>query len=334
MKEISFININKQRWSAFDDQISRKKEMTPDDLASNYILLTDDLSYARTFYPQSGIVTYLNDLSSRAHSIIYQNKKEKSNRIFDFWLHELPLSIYRARKDFLWSLIIFLGAFLLGWISAIQESDLLRVILGDQYVNLTLDNISKGDPMGVYGMTNPLEMFFYLAFNNIRVSIIAFLFGVLTPLGTALIVFRNGMMLGAFLAFFFQQSLGVVSVVTVMLHGTIELSAIVLAGGAGIMMGRSFLFPGTYPRKYRFVKGAVRGTRIIMGLIPFFILAAVIESYITRHYNQMPLFMQVLIIGLSALLIVGYFIVYPKYVYSNTLNQSKNGEANRTVKKE
>jgi uncharacterized membrane protein SpoIIM required for sporulation len=83
-------------------------------------------------------------------------------------------------------------------VSALEESDLLRVILGDGYVNMTLDNISKGDPMGVYGMTNPLEMFFYIAFNNIKVSFIAFLFGVLTPLGTALIVFRNGMMLGAF----------------------------------------------------------------------------------------------------------------------------------------
>jgi uncharacterized membrane protein SpoIIM required for sporulation len=325
MKEISFINSNKQRWSAFDDQITRKRELAPDDLASNYILLTDDLSYARTFYPQSGVVTYLNSLSSRAHSLIYRNKKEKSNRLVNFWLTELPLSIYLARKDFMWSLIIFLGAFLLGWISAMAESDLLRVIIGDDYVNMTLDNISKGDPMGVYGMTNPLEMFFYIAFNNIRVSFIAFLFGVLTPLGTALILFRNGMMLGAFLAFFFQHTLGLVSLVTVMLHGTIELSAIVLAGGAGILMGRSLMFPGTYPRKHLFVKGAVRGTKIIMGLIPFFILAAVIESYITRHYSQMSMLVQLLIIGLSTALIVGYFIIYPKYIYLRTLNQSKNG---------
>ena len=329
MKEISFINANKKRWSAFDDQISRKGAIGPDDLASNYVLLTDDLSYARTFYPESGIVTYLNGLSSRAHAIIYRNKKEKSNRIFDFWLTELPLSIYLARKDFLWSLIIFLGAFLLGWISAMEDSDLLRVILGDAYVNMTLDNISKGDPMGVYGMTNPLEMFFMIAFNNIRVSFVVFLFGVLTPLGTALIVFRNGMMLGAFLAFFFKQTLGVVSLVTVMLHGTIELSAIVLAGGAGILMGRHLLFPGTYPRKHMFVKGAMRGTKIIMGLVPFFILAAVIESYITRHYSQMPMFAQLLIIGLSTALIVGYFVIYPKYIYLRTLNQSENGEANR-----
>lgn len=334
MKEISFININKKRWSAFDDLISRKREIIPDDLASNYILLTDDLSYARTFYPQSGIVTYLNGLSSRAHSIIYRNKKEKSNRIFDFWVTELPLSIYLARKDFLWSLIIFVGAFLLGWISVVEESDLLRVILGDGYVNMTLDNISKGDPMGVYGMTNPLEMFFRIAFNNIQVSFIAFLFGVLTPLGTALILFRNGMMLGAFLTLFFQHSLGTVSLVTIMLHGTIELSAIVLAGGAGIMMGRSLLFPGTYPRKYLFVKGAVRGTKIIMGLIPFFILAAVIESYVTRHYNQMPMLVQLLIIGLSTALIVGYFVIYPRFIYVRTLNQTKNGETNRIAQKE
>jgi uncharacterized membrane protein SpoIIM required for sporulation len=228
--------------------------------------------------------------------------------------------------------MIFLGAFLLGLISVMQESDLLRVLLGDSYVNMTMDNISKGDPMGVYGMTNPLEMFFMIAFNNIRVSFIVFVFGVLTPMGTALILFRNGMTLGAFLTLFFQQNIGTVSVVTVLLHGTIELSAIVLAGGAGMLLGRSLLFPGTYPRKYMFMKGAVSGTKIIMGLIPFFILAAIIESYITRYYNLMPIVIQLIIIFLSIALIVGYFVIYPKFVYLRTLNQSKNGETNRIAK--
>ncbi|MDL5046747.1 stage II sporulation protein M [Oscillatoria amoena NRMC-F 0135] len=100
------------------------------------------------------------------------------------------------------------------------------------------------------------------------------------------------------------------SLSVIMLHGTIELSSIVIAGAAGFVMGNSFLFPGTYPRLYSFKEGVKRGVKIVMGLIPLFILAGFIESFITR-YTFMPDFLKLLIIGLSALLILYYFVLYP-----------------------
>ncbi len=317
MKEISFIRLNKKRWSDFEDQISGKdvRNISPDDLASNYIKLTDDLSYARTFYPQSGIVDYLNTLSSKAHAQIYRNKRERSDRLTGFWLRELPLEIYYIRKDILISFLIFLGAFLVGWLSAFQEEDFVRAILGNAYVNYTIDNISKGDPLGIYGDLTPFSMFFQIAYNNIRVSVVAFIFGLLTPIGTAVILMRNGIMVGAFLSFFFQYSLGKVSVMGVMLHGTMELSAIVLAGGAGLMLGRSLLFPGTYTRRYQFVRAATRGTKLVIGLMPFFILAAIIESYVTRYYKEIGFWAEFGIILISLLFMVFYFLVYPKITH-------------------
>jgi uncharacterized membrane protein SpoIIM required for sporulation len=88
-----------------------------------------------------------------------------------------------------------------------------------------------------------------------------------------------------------------------MLHGTIELSSIVIAAAAGFTMGNSLLFPGTYSRLESFKKGAVKGLKIVMGLVPFFILAGFIESFITR-YAFMPLSIKALIIGLSAILMI------------------------------
>src|SRR5690554_3930813 len=90
-------------------------------------------------------------------------------------------------------------------------------------------------------------------------------------------------MMEKFLAFFFEQSLGLVSLPTILLHGTIELSAIVLAGGAGILLGRSILFHGTYPRAYSFWKAARRGVKIILGLLPYFVLAAFLEFYFSSR---------------------------------------------------
>lgn len=313
MKEITFIRLNKKRWSDFEDQISGKdvRNISPDDLASNYIRLTDDLSYARTFYPQSGVVEYLNTLSSKAHALIYRNKRERSDRLTGFWLRELPLEIYNIRKDILLSFLIFMGAFLIGWFSAFQEEYFVRAILGNEYVNTTIDNISKGDPLGIYGDSTPFRMFLAIAFNNIRVSIVAFIFGLLTPIGTAVILMRNGIMVGAFLSFFFQYSLGKVSIMGVMLHGTMELSAIVLAGGAGLMLGRSILFPGTYTRTHQFINAARRGTKLVVGIMPCFVIAAIIESYVTRYYKEMGFWAEFGIILISLLFMVFYFIIYP-----------------------
>ncbi len=315
MKEISFINLNKNRWSKFEKQLQQKQAISPDDLADNFILLTDDLSYARTFFPKSGIVNYLNSLSAKAHSLIYQSKKEKGSRLIKFWTKELPIALYNARKEFLLSFFIFIASFILGVIGSNMDDNLIRLILGDDYVNNTLDNIARGNPLGVYGQMSPILMFLKISSNNIFVAFLVFLLGVFSPLGTAFILFRNGIMVGSFLAFFFQQALGGVASITIMIHGTLELSAIILAGGAGILLGNSILFPGSYPRKHSFIKGVQNGVRIMLGLVPFFILAAWIESYITRHYHTMSKSIAILIICSSIFIIIAYFVIYPYYLH-------------------
>ncbi len=117
-------------------------------------------------------------------------------------------------------------------------------------------------------------------------------------------------MVGTFIMFFFREQQLSQAFPVIMLHGTIELSSIVIAAAAGFTMGNSLLFPGTYSRLASFKMGAIKGLKIVMGLVPFFILAGFIESFITR-YAFMPLSIKVLIIGLSATLMVYYFVIYP-----------------------
>ncbi len=300
--------------------------MQPDELADHYIQLTDDLSYARTFYSQSSVVQYLNTLSSKAYHLIYQNKREKSTRLQTFWTKELPRDLYKAKRSFLLSLVIFLVSMLIGVASAMQNDDFARLVLGDQYVNMTLDNIEKGDPLAVYGNIGEVPMFLMITGNNLMVSFVVFLFGLLTPLGTAFHLFRNGLMVGVFQTFFYKNSLLTVSSLGIYLHGTLELSAIVLAGGAGIILGRGMLFPGTLPRKTAFVKGIKSGTKIMLGLVPFFIIAGFIESFVTRYYNQMSLTVNLLIIVVSLTMILGYFVFYPIYIHKRLTQKQLKDE--------
>jgi len=252
----------------------------------------------------------LNDLSSKVHLDIYKNKREDKNRFITFWKNELPAVMYEVQKPLLYSLIIFLVAGVIGAVSARYDDTFVRLILGDGYVNMTLENIKNGNPTQVYASESELMMFLSITWNNILVSFRVFVFGFFASLGTGLYLFYNGLMVGAFIMFFSQEQQLSQALPVIMLHGTIELSSIVIAAAAGFTMGNSLLFPGTYSRLDAFKKGAVKGLKIVMGLVPFFILAGFIESFITR-YAFMPLSIKALIIGLSAILMVYYFVIYP-----------------------
>jgi len=116
-------------------------------------------------------------------------------------------------------------------------------------------------------------------------------------------------MLGAFQEFFYERGLLLESILKIWIHGTLEISAIVIAGSAGLTVGNSLLFPGTYSRLVSFKRGMKQGLKIAVGLIPIFITAGFLESFVTRL--TLPPVVSIGIIGLSAAFIGWYFIVYP-----------------------
>lgn len=313
MQEATFVKRNKSRWEEFEKLVKNDQRVDPDRLAQLFIQLTDDLSFARTQYPKSRVTQYLNSLTAKVHREIYRNRPEERNRFITFWKIEVPEAVYQIRKPLFYSLIIFLAATALGALSAAQDETFVRLILGDGYVNMTLESIRKGNPTRVYSMGNELDMFWMITLNNIMVSFKVFVYGVIASFGTAYHLFNNGVMMGAFVMFFYKQQELSQAFPVIMLHGTIELSSIVVAGGAGIAMGNGLLFPKTYSRMVSFKTAARRGLKVVIGLVPFFVIAGFIESFITR-YGFMHWSLKVLIIGASAALIVFYFIFYPLYL--------------------
>lgn len=310
MKEITFLNQNADKWQQFETLISTKGNSDPDLMADLFIQITDDLSYSKTNYPKSKTTQYLNSIAARVHQEIYKNKKEKSGRIASFWKHELPFIFKDSQKQLLYAFLIFSVSMLIGIVSSAYDDSFVRLILGDGYVNMTLDNIDKGDPMAVYKSMNQIDMFLGITINNIKVAFMCFALGIFFSFGTGAVLFYNGVMLGAFQYFFYAKGLLLTSMLTIWIHGTLEISAIVIAGCAGLVVGNSLLFPKTYSRSVSFIKGAKQGVKIVVGLVPIFIAAGFLESFVTR-YTQMPIWMSLLIIGGSLFFIIWYFIIYP-----------------------
>lgn len=321
MREAAFVKQNRDKWQKIDGQ-TREKDIPAEIVADNFIELTDDLSYARTFYPRSQTVQYLNQLTGRYFIKIYRYRKRNKGRFACFWKEELPLIMYKYRKNMLYSFIAMLAGVLLGIFSLEQESGFASLILGPGYVNMTQENIESGDPMGVYKNMDESPMFFFISTNNIKVAFLAFIFGIFFSVGTVWIIFSNGVMLGVFQYFFFKKGLLFTSAISIWLHGTLEISAIIIAGGAGMILGNSLLFPKTYRRIDSLMRSAKDAVKIVVGLIPVFLAAAFIESFWTR-LTDMPVYFNLTVIGLSALFIIWYFFYYP-YRLNKKLNGKKS----------
>ncbi len=319
MREAAFVKLNAKKWESLDEALTHKQQTDPDALAAYFVQLTDDLAYAQTHYPESNTTQYLNHLASKVHQNIYRNKKEEQSRFITFWKYELPHLMYESRKLLLYSFLIFTISMLIGAVSAAHDDTFVRLILGDAYVNMTLDNIKHGDPMGVYKTMGSSDMFFAITFNNIRVSFYAFAAGLFISVGTGLLLFSNGIMLGAFQYFFYQKGLLLTSFLTIWIHGTLEISAIVIAGAAGLVMGNSILFPGTYSRLESFKTGAKKGVKIVIGLVPIFIVAGFLESFVTR-LTALPWGIKLGIILTSAFIILYYFVIYPAKLNQHARN--------------
>lgn len=328
MKEVTFIRQNLDKWRSYETVAESPALSTPDEMADAYIDVTSDLAFSQTHYPQSRITLYLNNLASAIHQNIYRNKRERWSRIISFWTQEVPLTMWDARKELRLSFVIFLISVIIGVLSQWLDPDFSRLVMGNRYVEMTLNNIENGNPMGVYDSESEGLMSFMIIKNNIGVSFMAFVSGLLTSFGTGFILLQNGVMLGAFQTFFAQHGLLWESALAIWLHGTIEISAIIVAGAAGISIGNGWLFPGTYSRLYSFRRGAKRGLKIVMGTVPLFCVAGFIEGFMTRH-TEWPDAIRLSVILLSAAFIIYYYVVLPYLRNKNIKYQTTNSYANR-----
>lgn len=309
MRESAFIEKNKEKWARYERALE-ESDTDPELLNELYIHTTDDLSFSRTFFPNRSVRIYLNGLAQRTLLQLYRGRRGEAGRFFTFWSEELPLSVYRQRKSLLLSLAIFVLAMLIGIVSYQMDEAFAEVILGDAYVNMTRANIASGDPMAVYKEMAPFQMSLRITFNNITVALLTFISGVFFAVGSVVQLIRNGVMVGVFQYFFYDQGLLRESFLTIWMHGALEISSIVIAGGAGIAAGSGLLFPGTLSRFAAFRRSGKAGLQIMLGTVPLFIIAGFLEGFVTRH-TELPDALRALFITACFAFILWYYVIYP-----------------------
>nr|WP_294780564.1 stage II sporulation protein M [uncultured Flavobacterium sp.] len=315
MREIAFIKQNKEKWLEFELAIFGKSKKNPDELANLYIQMMNDLAYAQTYYPKSKTVIYLNHLASQIYQKIYKTKRTDRNQFVDFFKIDVPLLVYEYKRYLLYAFVLFFVTVAIGVLSARFDQDFVRLILGDEYVNMTLENIKKGNPMAVYGSGSNWGSFIGITVNNLYVGAKCYFFGIFAGIGTFVIFLQNCIMLGSFQYFFYEQGVFWKSVRGIWIHGSMEIFAIVIETTAGFILGASILFPKTFSRMNSFKIGFKNSFKIFLSTFPFTIGSGFLEGFITRYSIDMPNWLSSFIILITLAIISFYYLVYPFIVH-------------------
>jgi len=315
MREVAFIKQNKAKWLEFELAIFGKNKKNPDEMASLYIHLVNDLSYAQTYYPKSKTVVYLNHLASVIFQKIYKTKRTQKNRVRYFFETEVPLILYQYKRYLGYAFALFFITVGIGAVSAKYDPDFVRLIMGDSYVNMTLENIKDGNPVAVYKSGSNWGSFIGITLNNLYVGTLCFIYGIFGGIGTFYIYLKNMIMLGSFQYFFYEQGVFWESVRGIWIHGAMEIFAIVIEAAAGFVLGASILFPKTYSRLNSFKMGFKNSLKIFLSTIPFTISAGFLEGFVTRYSVVMHNLFSSFIIVLTLSVISFYYLVYPFIVH-------------------
>ncbi|MBW8361537.1 MAG: stage II sporulation protein M [Kaistella sp.] len=315
MREVAFIKQNKEKWFGIEQVVEGKIKKNPDDLSSLYINLVNDLSFAQTYYPKSKTTVYLNHLSSRIFQKIYKTKRTEQNRLFYFYRTEVPLLVYQYRRYLFYAFAFFILFTLIGFISAYYDKEFVNIILGENYVNKTIENIEARNAVGVYQQGSTWGLSLVVIFNNLKVGAILFVYGIFGGIGTLFALLQNCIMLGSFQYLFHEHGALKESARGIWLHGVFEIFSMVVAAMAGLILGASILFPKTFSRFQSFKLGFKDAFKIFLSTVPFTIIAGIIEGYVTRYALQMPEWMNVFIIFGTLSVIGFYYFIYP-YIFS------------------
>ncbi|GGM30294.1 hypothetical protein GCM10011351_15520 [Paraliobacillus quinghaiensis] len=280
-----FIQQYRKDWKELDQLTStlqkRKKNLTSttiDNFDQLYQKVAQNLSYSQTYFPNEDVTEHLNEIVSKAHNVLYQEQQSSWKQIRYFFSTKFIGLLLEQWKAIVFAMILLLLGGLASFLSVIDNPLHINRILPAEMVQSIAD---PGELENVSDSVNTSLMSAQIMTNNIKVAFLAFAGGITFGILTLYILVYNGILIGALAGLFWTSGNSYVFWAYIVPHGIIELLAIFIAGGAGLLMGYKLFVPGNLSRLYQLKVQAVRSVQLLLGTIPLFILAGIIEGFIT-----------------------------------------------------
>ena len=315
-----FSKQNRKNWEELENSITylhkHQRAMNGkniDEFYETYQQTAQHLSYAQTYFPSEQVTSYLNELVAKAHNLLYKDNVSSSSQIKTFFQVTFIKLFLEQWKATVIAMVLFLLGALGAFFSILHDPLNLYSILPPEIAyGVDPDALGSNDGTNMSSMMSAQIMT-----NNIQVAILAFASGITFGILTVYLLIYNGIIVGALAALFFHHEMSYEFWAYIVPHGMIELTAIFIAGGAGLLMGYRLFAPGPYSRAYHLKRQAKQSLLLLLGTIPLFIIAGIIEGYITPA--AIPLSVKYIVafatvIGLIAYVLIGK-LLYNKHEF-------------------
>jgi uncharacterized membrane protein SpoIIM required for sporulation len=247
------------------------------ELSSLYRKVSSDLSRARTHEVGSVVVDQLTNLTMRSYTQIYQGGRRQNWRdVLEFYLRGFPAVVRETFPYIAVSTAICLLGALVGWWFGWRDPSFLPMVIPEHILHLVQDEgkLWMSSIVGIEPMASSNIMQ-----NNISVTILAFAGGMTAGIFTTFLLWTNGLSIGAIATLVGKYHLAYPFWAFVLPHGALELPAIFISGGAGLLLAKAIVFPGQYRRRDQLKLLGGKAIQLMFGVVPMLFMAGIIEGF-------------------------------------------------------
>ena len=291
MKSVEFRRGREKTWADLEALVTRVERdglasLGPDAVSRLPLLYRatlSSLSVARAVSLDHSLLAYLESLACRAYVASYGAKRHPLDAAWRFLTHRFPAALRAARRELLLSALVLLLGVATGFVQSSRDAGRFYAFVDEEYAqgrgpSSTTEELREAlyarksavDLLGAFAM--------FLFTHNARIGMLAFAAGFAAGVPTLLLLFGNGLVLGAFAALYQGRGLGLEFWAWLLPHGVTELLAVVVCGAGGLVIGRALLFPGRLGRLENLALRGREAGAIVMGAVVMFFLAGLVEG--------------------------------------------------------
>ncbi|GAA5417586.1 hypothetical protein Pryu01_02660 [Paraliobacillus ryukyuensis] len=314
----TFIRQHRNDWNALEQSIRtlhKRRNInnnTIDQFEHLYQKATQHLSYSQTYFPNEEVTGYLNDIVARAHNLLYTTERSSWKQIQYFFSTKFIGLLLNQWQAVMIAMLLFGVGGLASFLAVIHNPLHINAILPAE----TVQNIADPSVLKSNGnASNPSLMSTQIMTNNIQVAFLAFAGGITFGLLTGYVLIYNGILVGALAGYFWNLDSSYTFWAYIVPHGMIELLAIFIAGGSGLLMGYRLFVPKSFSRLYQLKVQTIHSVQLLLGTIPLFIIAGLIEGFLTPadlslEFKYGIAFITVL--ATIAYMVIGHYLLHRK----------------------
>ena len=283
------------------------------EFAKLYRAASSDLILARTQRVDASIVDYLNALVARAYATVYGTRAKRGRgfrRVWDFVVRTFPRTFRHEWVAILLSATLFFVGAGVGALGTALDPSSRAVLIPEQHQAWTPEERVARDEGQLASAQQQATFSSFLFTHNIKVTFLAFALGISFGIGTALVLFYNGVPLGALAVQYHLAGQGLFFWAWILPHGIPELTQIFIAGAAGLLLGRGLIRPGPLSRAEALRREARRAVILVVGGMPILVVAGLIEGTISQiHEPNLPYLVKLLFAALVGVALYAYLLL-------------------------